>query len=228
MANNEFYRNEYPAESGSGSGSGGGGGFWGGGGGGGGSGGEGGTIGQAWWSEDSSFEDDESQGCWSDLNALLLKVCPDGFLLTDGVAPELLTGTAMCHWSPAVIGWISGDKDHKHHDCLLLRADPVEAFQMIANPRITEQQLAGGICMHGFLSWLKPGVITFSAKWQSGHYDHRKISKVRFAVFGVDLGYRVLALKKYITVFTIKVTEEYEIYVNNIRGELNGNGKFLE
>ena len=221
---NEFYRNERPGEAGDdGGGNGGGGSGWGGG-----SGGGGVNINQASWSEDSSPGNDEEQSFWSDLNVSLLKVCTDGFLLTDGVTPELLTGSAMCHWPPAVIGWISGDKDHKHHDCLLLVADKVDAFQLKINPRITEQQLAGGMCMHGFLRWLKPGIITFSAKWQAGHYDHGKISMARFAVFGVDLGYRVLALKKYITVFTIKITGNYEIYVNNLRGSLDGNKKFLE
>lgn len=223
---NEFYRNERPGETGGGSGGGGGGGFWGGGGGGGGGGS--GSIHQDSWSEDSSSSSGEEQSSWSDLNSPLLKVCPDGFLLTDGVAPELLTGSAMCHWPPAVIGWISGDKDHKHYDCLLLVADKVDAFQLKSNPQITEQQLAGGMCMYGFLKWFKPGVITFSAKWQAGHYDHGKISRARFAVFGVDLGYRVLALKKYITVFTIKITENYEIYVNSLRGSFDGNKKFLE
>ena len=35
-------------------------------------------------------------------------------------------------------------------------------------------------------------------------------------------------MKKYITVFTIKITENYEIYVNSLRGSLDGNKKFLE
>ena len=222
---NEFYRNERPdAPETGGGGSGGSGGYWGSGGGGSGSSGGGS---RPYWNTPVLPDDaEQDQGYWSDLNAPLLRQCPDGFLLTDGIGPELLTGSSVCLWPPGILCWISGDKEFQHTDCLLIASDQENAFSWDID--ISEKQRSSGLCAWGYLSWLRPGTITFSAKWQAGHYDHSKISRARFAVFGVDLGYRVLALKKYITVFTIKITENYEIYVNNIRGSLNGNGKFLE
>lgn len=223
----EFYRDERPQGPGSGDGDGSGiGGVWGGGGGGGGGGGNG----QAYWGEGDTDKPTllPEHGIWSELDAPVLRVCPDGFLLTDGALPRLLTGIAMCQWPPSILCWIGGDKKSLHTDCMLITADKSNAFSWEINIDVSEKQRESGLCACGYLDWLRPGIITFSAKWQAGHYDHGEISRVRFAVFGVDLGYRVLALKKYITVFTIKITENYEIYVNNLRGSLNGNGRFLE
>lgn len=223
----EFYRNEHPNAPGAGSGSGGGTGYWGVGGSGGGSSTTSGSR-PYWNTPDVPGDAEQDQGYWSELNAPLLRQCPDGFLLTDGARPELLTGTSACQWSPGILCWTSGDKEFQHTDCLLISSDAKNAFSWDINPDISEKLRSSGLCAWGYLSWMRPGIITFSAKWQAGHYDHSRISQARFAVFGVDCGWRVLALKKYTRVFTIQITENYEIYVNNIRGSLDGNKKFLE
>lgn len=229
----EYYVDEHPHDGtgggGGGSGGGGGIGFWGGGGGGaGGSGGtgeSGGSNGCFWG---VSEPDIDSIHGWSDPGFEYLKLSGDGCLLTDGESCELLTGSFMCSWPPSIICWIRNDEEHEHTRCMLLKSDAVDTFVWNINPDLTDQQKESGMCAHGFLNWLHPGVIKFQAKWQAGHYDHGKISSVRFAVFGFDTGFRVLALKRYIPVFTIRITENYEIYVNDIRCTLGGNGKYLE
>ena len=221
---NEFYYDEHPNKPGS-SDSGASGGSWGGGGGGGSG---GGAPAYGWGGGRAEAADTVNKTNWSDLNAPLLKVCSNGFLLNDGITQELLIGTLTCTWAPAIICWINGDKEHQHTRCLLISTDAEKAFYINESPNLNEQQRISGMCIHGYLTWLKPGKISFFAKWQAGHYAHSQMSKVRFAVFGIDTGYRVLALKKNIPVFTIQITENYEIYVNNIRGSLTGNKKFLE
>ncbi|MEI3038452.1 MAG: hypothetical protein V8T90_05205 [Victivallales bacterium] len=157
-----------------------------------------------------------------------LKRSPDGWLLTDGVSPELLTGSQICQWPPHLIAWISGDGKREHTRCLLVRTSDGRRLDLDRSPQLAATQRERGITCIGNLDWIHPGKFEIQAKWQAGHYDHAKINSARFAAFGVDAGFRVLPLKTWVTVLAVKVTEDYEIYVDNIRGTLGGNNQFWE
>lgn len=229
---NEFFFDEHPPDSGwspPGSGDepdGWGGYSWGllGGGTGGGSGGGGGS----WAEVEQGEEPEEEKPEWAEdektelFNRPFLKTCPDGSLLTDGVFPELLTGSLICVWPPQLLIWLSGEVANSHARCLIVRCSrKIELKQ-------TNPEEEGTPHFRGFFDWIAPGEFELSAKWQAGHFDHAKINSARFAAFGVDLGYRVLPLQNFVRVMTVTVTENYEIYVNDIRGTLDGNKKFLE
>lgn len=179
------------------------------------------------WHPSEGGEMEVAPPVWSEVNQQFLKVV-DGFLVNDGKSSELLSGSWNCRWPPPVIGWISGDNEHIHTDCLLIKTDVEKAFVQLPNPPLSETQWKSGMCIWGYLPRLKPGTINFSGKWQSGHFDHAKILRVRFAVLGVDLSYKALPLQSFVPLFTITVSDDYNIYVNNIRGSFSGNGKFLE
>lgn len=153
-------------------------------------------------------------------NLPLLKTCPDGSLLTDGVSPELLTGSLICDWPPQLLIWLYGKDAKKHARCLIVRCSRTLTLS-------SGKAKNGGAALAGNFDWIQPGTFELSAKWQAGHYDYAEINTARFAAFGVDLGYRVLPLGDYVKVMTVHITDNYEIYVNDIRGALDGNNIFL-
>lgn len=189
-------------------------------------GGGGGGGGGNWGAETPETDPEEEMPEWAEetelFNRPFLKTCPDGSLLTDGVSPELLTGSLICVWPPQLLIWLSGEEANSHARCLIVRCSRTLELNSGNN---TEN---GGPAFSGFFDWINPGKFELSAKWQAGHYDYSKINSARFAAFGVDLGYRVLPLQNFVRVMTVTVTENYEIYVNDIRGTLDGNKKFLE
>jgi len=209
----EFYLDERPGNSGGGGGGGGSTGGWGGG-----------------WGGDDPGPEPEQKPEWEVelCNQPYLKRNPDGWLLTDGAMPELLTGSLICTWPPPLIVWIDGDSGHEHTRCLLVRCSGGRGFEFDTSPGLTEEQKASGMAAWGKFDWIRPGTFQIQAKWQAGHWDHAKIHSARFAAFGVDSGWSVLPLQKWVTVLTIKVTENDKITVNNIRGRLDGNEKYLE
>ena len=72
-----------------------------------------------------------------------------------------------------------------------------------------------------------PGSYEISARWQAGHYDYAEISAARIMIFGVDLGTVTLPISRRIRIAKIDVLEDLTIYVNDIRGSLGGNLRFL-
>ncbi len=188
-----------------GGGGGGGGSGWGGGGGGGGGGGSG-------WGGGGDNPPIPPQ--WSEVSFPLLKINTDGLLLTDWESSHLLIGSISCTVTPHVIMQLNGRNGNSHCNCVLWRYSGDNQLQF-----------SGGTA---YFKHLRSGEYSFEAKFQSGHWDYSEISGARFIVFGVDLGFLALPAREgqYRKIFTLQITEELVIYVNNIRGSIHGNEKF--
>ena len=157
---------------------------------------------------------------WSILDFPYLKTCATGSLLCDWKSGHLLIGTYLCDTVPHVLIAPNGEKGKEHFRCLLWRMEGDEN-SFSASYLDSKSKFA-----HGFFKSLRPGNYTFLAKWQSGHYEHAQVPGAEFKVFGVDLGDVVLPLKHWREVFTLKITADYSIYVNFIRGAIRGNEKW--
>lgn len=181
-------------------------------GGGGGDGGSGGPGGSGWGGGDSNKPPIPPQ--WSEVSFPLLKINTDGLLLTDWESSHLLIGSISCTVEPHVIMQLNGRGGDSHRNCVLWQYSGDNQLQFSGNA--------------AYLTHLRPGEYSFEAKFQSGHWDYSEISGARFIVFGVDLGFLALPLREgqYRKIFTLQITEELVIYVNNIRGSIHGNGKF--
>lgn len=210
MSEQDFYRNERPqdenqidAEPSWEPGGGGGGGS-------GGGGGDGGGGSGAIWKEEAA-EDDET--AWRGIDFPVLKRAPSGYLLTDGLRPELLTGSVRCSWPPHLMVW----GDEQHAGCLLLQCPEGKLLRNFSNAPPWSVNI----------NWRPGGIYTIQAKWQSGHYDYREIHRARFAAFGVERSLK-LPLSSWLTVFRIRIEDDGKIFVNGVRCQLGGNQKFME
>lgn len=204
---NEPYWNEKHNSSGN-WGSGGGGSGSGGGGGGSGGGGSGSTAG---WGENDNAE---TLPQWGGPNLPFLKIGDSGELLSDHISKYLLIGSASCAVSPHLIMLLNGNSGASHRQCVLWRC---------SNNRVQFSNNTNAWFEH-----LRPGEYLFEAKFQAGHWNHAETSGARFIVFGVDIGFLVLPLRvgQYREIFTLKITENFTIYVNSICGTVHGNEKF--
>lgn len=229
----EYYKDERPddgsgggggGEGPGGGGGGGSGGSWGGGGNSGGGGG-GGTK-PEWGGDDPDKPDDEpDEPEWGHnvvgLNLPYLKTSKSGYLLSDKNG-FLLTGSFQCTLPPPLIVEVGdGEEARKHLDCVLCGlTDSRRSFRIDKNISVN--------ALYGYFSWARPGKFGIMMKWQSGHYDYAKLNKVRIAVYGVDLGWTIIPLTAWKSVVQIEITTDYKVYVNNIRGRLDGNSIFMD
>jgi|GEM_PF-2164556 len=227
----EPYWDERPGEGGTGGGAGGGG--WGGGGGGGGGGGTGGGSGGGWgygWGDKPGTKPGPEWGGDKPFNFPYLKrssLTGGGYLLL-GPDGRLLTGHLSCKIPPAAAIYVSGDEDHAHARCILCRlSDPLRTCTLKTGEG-TEAARKAGLAATAYWSWAKPGRFTLSVKWQAGHWDHAKINRMGFVVYGIGLGWRTMALKSWLVVATIDITDTFEVYVNGIKGKLRGNAPLME
>lgn len=241
----EPYWNEHPdPDDGGGDGSGDGGvsgGGWGGGGGGGGGGGSG--VGGGWgggggggggggdsgWGWQWSGGDDEDDGDGQDkkFNAPFLKRSYSGYLLRQ--FKRLLTGTLSCELVPPVLIYIENDEDRAHTGCMLIRlVGTRRSFRIDSG--LTEEQFEAGLAAFGYFNWAMTGEFQIQIKWQAGHYSHAVTGKIKLVIYGVDLGWRTAALSTWQTFATIRIVatdDGHEVWVNNIRGSINGNADIL-
>lgn len=217
----DFYRDEHPSEPGGGGGGGSGGGSgggWSGGGGGSGGGGSGGLTGD-WrpgedepWTGRWIWEDDDGP------SLPYLRLSENGELLYDDDG-YLLIGTERCKMCPAVLMFL--DKESVSHlDCILCRLGGTTR-------RFQTGVFSDLFLRYGMFSWQIPGKFELQAKWQAGHYDYTKLSEVDLKIYGVSFGPVALPLNAWRRIATIEVTED-SVYVNGIKGDVNGNSKFLE
>ncbi len=154
-----------------------------------------------------------------------LRTAKKRHFLLRGKDGRLLTGSLPCAPPPAVLFYVTGEDAHKHADCILVRiTDPIKI--LMGYRRAPAAAAEQGVVAAGWFGRLCPGQFTLSAKWQAGHYEYAKYSRMGFRVFGVSLGSRVMPLKSWIDVAVIEITEDGAIWVNGIKGSKRGNESF--
>lgn len=125
--------------------------------------------------------------------------------------------------------WIGGDNDHKHDDCVLCKLDdPERTCSVTYGPDVSDAERDAGLAAVVYWSWAKPGTFKFLAKWQAGHYNHAEIGNMKFEIYGVGLGSRTMPLESWVTVATITITKEFEVWVNGVKGTVNGSAPHME
>ena len=145
--------------------------------------------------------------------ASFLRLDDRGFLRLD--EPDfLLGGTRSCLLAPEIIVFLQ-EEARFHMRCILLRlGENTLSLQSASNYSFARFEPA-------------PGSYEISARWQAGHYDYAEISAARILICGVDLGTVTLPLSRRIRIAKIDILEDLTIYVNDIRGSLGGNLRFL-
>ncbi len=235
----EFYRDERPkdptggGDPGGPSGGGAGGGGWGGGGGGGSTGGWGWTWG---WGggggggpgpEEPEEPEPGDQEEPLKISIPLLKISRYGLLLTD-FSKRLLTGSLDCSIVPAMVAYISGDEKREHTDCVLIRITDFMRKFSLEYPVKSEPEHASRPDIVGRFSWSRKGTFRVQAKWQAGHYSHAAVHNVKFIIYGVSTGYLTLPLTSWSDIAVITITDDYQVFVNKIKGRFNGNSPYVE
>lgn len=51
---------------------------------------------------------------------------------------------------------------------------------------------------------------------------------MKFEIYGVGLGSRTMPLESWVTVATITITKEFEVWVNGVKGTVNGSAPHME
>lgn len=246
----EFFRQENPSETEDDSGSGGGGiggGGWGGGGGGGDGGGSGsmGGWGYADGSDDSD-SDEEIPPEWGDdkINQPFLRYLA-GYLIVDKKDGMLLTGSLPCRIPPSIVirGIDNFQRDEEgepedtldaHQDCVLIKFDPVDPPEHDAEARLRDDGEFEGepledVMRTDWLSFCDPGSYTVSIKWQAGHHDYSVCNQLAIDLWGVSTGFRQFPLTEgnWVKVFSVTVTDEFSVIVNQRPGDVRANSKFF-
>lgn len=176
-------------------------------------GGSGVIIDPSWWWQWSG----------SDKSAPYLKISPEGHLLTPGT-PYLLKGLGQCNYIPAMLVYLETSDRHKHARCVLCKlSDPGRGFVIRRAP----ENAASAFSVSGYISTADPGTFELQIRWQGGHYDYSKMSRMRFILFGVDMGWRTVPLSGWINFATITITDQHKIYVNGVLGSTPGNTPYL-
>ncbi|MEI3040460.1 MAG: hypothetical protein V8T90_15465 [Victivallales bacterium] len=74
--------------------------------------------------------------------------------------------------------------------------------------------------------WTSSGTFEVQARWQSGHYDHRKHGKMRIDTWGESTGMVTFPVTEWKTVALVKI-DENGIWINQIRADLAANFRLL-
>ena len=130
---------------------------------------------------------------------------------------RILRGTRSCFVASSLIVYLAKEA-RTHSRCVLCKSSAPE--------RMITLKSASDFLYEDFEP--RPGKFELHMRWQGGHYDYSKISAVRVMVYGVDLGWVTLPLSRWMRVATIDVKDDYTIYVNNIKGSISGNLKYLK
>ena len=243
MTDDCFIRNDMKPETGE-SGSIGSGGWGGGGGRSGGSGSGGGWDGNDWgWGGGSS--DDSGSGIdwgwWRNGSggAPFLRMSERGALRMEN--GRLLAGKQSCSF-PALLGYFEDypDRDKEaedykaslldHRDCVLCSLSDSErqfSFHPKLNVPDPEEPLYKNLRFACDIAW-NPGMFSIRVRWQSGHGEYSALNRMRFVVYGVDLGWMQIPVSDWLPVAIVRITNGYQVYVNNLKGRLSGNLKYLE
>lgn len=151
---------------------------------------------------------------------LVSTVAAPGTIRTAG--KYILTGSLSCKVVPMIF-FIDGDGEHKHSNCVLcVSSDESRPLKMF----YFAWELAG----YGYFNWDRSGEFVIRAKWQSGHYSHAEINRVRFVVFGVSTGWMTLPVTSgnWVDAVRVKIADDGIVTVNSILGKINGNQKIIE
>lgn len=247
----EFFRQENPSETEDDLGSGGGGGGIGGGWGGGGGGDWGGMI----WGEDSGWGDGSGGGEseeeipteWGDdrINQPFLRYLA-GYMIVDKKDGLLLTGSLPCGIPPSIVirGIDNFPRDEegepedtldKHIDCVLFKLDPIDPPDHDAAKRLRDDgeyenmDPLEDVMRTEWLSFCDPGSYTVSLKWQAGHHDYSICNQLAVDLWGVSTGFRQFPLTEgnWVKVFSVTVTDEFSVIVNQRPGDVRANSKFF-
>lgn len=180
-----------------------------------------------WW-----YRDDRG-------GAPFLRVSEQGLLRTHG--GKLLIGSISCA-VPALLGYFCEyperdpeDEDFQasrldHRACVLCELDdPDRAFRLHRSLDIpdADDPLYENLRFACDASF-RPGEFRFRVRWQSGHADYDTLNRMRFIVYGVDLGWQQIPVSDWCDAAVVRINERCEPYVNNIRGSIAGNLKFLK
>ena len=130
---------------------------------------------------------------------------------------RILRGTRSCFVASSLIVYLAKDA-RTHSRCVLCKSSAPE--------RMITLKSASDFLYEDFEP--RPGRFELHMRWQGGHYDYSEISAVRVMVYGIDLGWITLPLSRWMRVATIDVKDDYTIYVNNIKGSISGNLKYLK
>ncbi len=152
-----------------------------------------------------------------------LKVSPEGYLLIDQT-PHLLTGSGQCRPIPSLLVYLDGAEQHKHAGCVLCKLSDSRSL-IIRRASVGASSL---FSVAGYVSPISLGTFKLSVRWQGGHYDYSKMSRMAFRVFGVTIQARKISLSGWNDVATIIIKENNTIYVNGIKGSIRGNSRFLD
>ena len=144
-----------------------------------------------------------------------------------GADGRLLHCKQRCVVVPALLAWLSGEGCDSHYRCVLCKtSDPLRP--------VTMENIAGVVdtakypLVSGYWRLGAPGTYRVYAKWQAGHYDYRKIKNVKFRIYGVSTGWRMLPLTHWLQIATVTVDERYHITVNGQVAKRAGNQSTLE
>lgn len=146
-----------------------------------------------------------------------LRTTANGCLLSS--KNYLLHGTSRCPMLP-ILGQIDGENGKNHCRCLL--------FRTTWNVRWGVLSSAGNWHFGGYFDWHFPQEMKIWIKWQTGHYDIAKISRIHLVIFGIDIGWVTLALgNDYMEAATVRI-DENGVFVNSLKADFTGNLKYLE
>lgn len=162
----------------------------------------------------------ENPPAWNDPETIsepYLRTTANGCLLSS--KKYLLHGTSSCPMLP-ILGQIGGEKGKDHCRCLLFRTTGTVRWGILSS--------AGSWHFGGHFDWHFPQKMKIGIKWQTGHYDIAKISRVHLVIFGIDIGWVTLALDNdYMEAATVRI-DENGVFVNSLKADFTGNLKYLE
>ena len=246
----EFFRQEKPLDDDSGSGGeGSGGGISQGGWGGGDGGGGGGFGGGGGWGDGSGGGESEEEipTEWGDdkINQPFLRYLA-GYLIVDKKDGMLLTGSLPCGIPPSIVvrGIDNFPRDEEgepedtleaHQDCVLIKLDPIDPPEHNAEARLRDDGKYEGkepvpdVMRTDWLSFCDPGSYTVSLKWQAGHHDYSVCNQLAIDLWGISTGFKQFPLTEgnWVKVFSVTVTDEFSVIVNQQSGDVRANSKFF-
>lgn len=242
----EFYRQEKPLDDSGSGGEGSGGGISQGGWGGGDGGGGGGFGGGGGWGDGSDGSDKENPPDWGDnkINQPYLRYLA-GYMIVDKKDGLLLTGSLPCGIPPSIVvrGIDNFPRDEEgepedtleaHQDCVLIKFDPVDPPEHDAEARLRDDGEFEGepledVMRTEWLSFCDPRSYTVSLKWQAGHHDYSVCNQLAIDLWGVSTGFRQFPLTEgnWVKVFSVTVTDEFSVIVNQRPGDVRANSKFF-
>lgn len=243
----EFFRQENPSEGGGGGsdigGNGGNGPYgWVDGGGG------GGWIGESNWGDGGgNGGESENPPDWGDdrINQPFLRSLA-GYLIVDKKDGMLLLGSLPCGIPPSIVvrGIDNFPRDEEgepkdtleaHQDCVLIKLEPIDPPDHDAAKRLRDDgeyedmEPLEDVMRTDWLSFCDPGSYTVSLKWQAGHHDYSICNQLAVDLWGITTGFRQFPLTagNWMKVFSVTVTDEFSVIVNQQPGNVRSNSKFF-